>query len=407
MMQSDNHTNVAINGFDGSSSAYRRLAGQIIDSGCNFKLPPSAMTGTLCYVTPSGPAAQVYKHRYAALAAKLWIATSARAGVLAAFLSYAGHFGTYRTYFYQEQNLRIQLYLDVAQRKLKVLSMRHTSCRSHSQSSLVFMSNGGWLTISHMAYAGRVQDQHSDVRCCSSQDQEASVQQKGPDISRLDPALQEQWDHAANAHLGAIDIKPKSGRKVWWICDQCPDGHLHRWEAAVYSRSNGRGCPQCSGHKVCKHNSLATKAPKVAAQWDYGANIGTPDSVVAQSNKSVGWLCEVCGEQWSQPPSYRVSKRKTGCPQCARKAQGKKKLKHPTFAECQDPHSKAVLAEWDHERNALKRNFPHNTSLRSAKQIFWLCNKCPAGQQHSWSAAPYNRTGKMNSGCPFCAGKAA
>ena len=65
-------------------------------------------------------------------------------------------------------------------------------------------------------------------------------------------------------------------------------------------RTRGSGCPQCSGHKVCKHNSLATKAPKVAAQWDYKVNAGTPDSVTAQSNQPVGWLCEVCGEQWSE-----------------------------------------------------------------------------------------------------------
>ena len=64
------------------------------------------------------------------------------------------------------------------------------------------------------------------VRCHSKQDQHAAAQQAGPDISRLDSDLQQQWDHAANAHLG-IDITPQSHRKVGWLCDQCPDGHLH------------------------------------------------------------------------------------------------------------------------------------------------------------------------------------
>ena len=129
--------------------------------------------------------------------------------------------------------------------------------------------------------AGRAQAQHSEARCHSSKGQHAFVQQEGPDLSRLDAALQQQWDHAANARLGNIVIRPCSHKKVWWICDQCPNGHLHRWEATAASRSNGRGCPQCCGHKVCKHNSLATKAPLVAAQWEYEANEGTPDSVVA------------------------------------------------------------------------------------------------------------------------------
>ena len=271
------------------------------------------------------------------------------------------------------------------------------------------LSSGCWLTVSCMAcYAGRAQDQLLDMRCHSTQDQEASVQQKGPNISRLAPALQQQWDHAANSNLGLIDIKPYSNRKVWWICDQCPDGHLHSWEASVANRSNGSGCCQCAGRTVCKHNSLATKAPKVAAQWDYEANAGTPDNVVAHSSQAVGWVCEVCGKTWSATPNKRVTKKSnTGCPQCYKNRRSKNQIKHPTFAECQDPRGKAVLAEWDHERNAANKNFPHNTCLYSNKQIWWLCNKCPAGQQHSWSARPCDRSGKHKSGCPFCAGMAA
>ena len=255
-------------------------------------------------------------------------------------------------------------------------------------------------------YAGKGQDQHLDMRCHCNQGQPAGAQQTGPRISRLDPALQQQWDHAANAHLGPMDITPKNGRKVWWTCEQCPDGHLHSWEATVCHRANGRGCPQCSGHKVCKHNSLATKAPKVAAQWDYAANIGTPNDVVAHSNKLVGWLCEVCGHKWKRSPGTRISQL-SGCSKCSALNRRTKQTKHPTFAECQDSHSKAVLAEWDHERNAPQANFPHNITLKSNKQIFWHCHKCPAGQEHSWTASPDHRTSRSKPGCPFCAGMAA
>ena len=195
--------------------------------------------------------------------------------------------------------------------------------------------------------------------------------------------------------------------KVWWICDQCPDGHLHSWEAALYSRSSGTGCPQCSGHKVCKHNSLSTKAPLVAAQWDFGANDGSPESVSAQSHQLVGWHCGACGHKWNQTPNRRVDKGKRGCPMCAEHTKTKKRIKHPTFAECQDPRGKALLAEWDHERNAAQGNFPQNTSMLSSKQIFWLCTNCPAGQQHSWSAMPNNRYGRGKTGCPCCAGQTA
>ncbi|KAL3140451.1 hypothetical protein ABBQ38_004710 [Trebouxia sp. C0009 RCD-2024] len=253
------------------------------------------------------------------------------------------------------------------------------------------------------AAASRACNQRFAVSCQSYQGQHAHVKEAGPNISNLDPVLQQHWDHAANAQLGNIVIKPQSNKQVWWRCDQCPDGHLHTWSAVVKSRSNGNGCPQCSGRKVCKHNSLATKAPLVAAEWDYEANDGTPEDVVAQSHRLIKWHCKVCGCKWEATPNARVSKRKAGCPQCADVAKTKKRTTHPTFAECNHP----LLAEWDYKRNAAQGHYPDKVRLRSHKQIFWLCTKCPAGQEHSWSAMPLDRTDRKESGCPFCAGKAA
>ena len=213
-----------------------------------------------------------------------------------------------------------------------------------------------------------------------------------PDISRLAPALQEQWDHAANAQLGNVVIRPQSARKAHWVC-------RHSWSASVYNRTNGHDCPQCSNHKVCKHSSLATKAPGVAAQWDYEENDSTPYTIAANSARVVGWLCDVCSHKWTAAPHARVNG-KTGCPQCAL---SQRRRMRPTFAESQHP----LLAEWDHRRNSHLNNFPHDTRLQSDKQIWWLCTKCPAGQEHSWSAPPARRIGRHQSRCPVCAGQAA
>ena len=182
--------------------------------------------------------------------------------------------------------------------------------------------------------------------------------------------------------MGDVVIKPQSHKKASWKCDACSDGHLHQWTASIQGRSNGRGCPQCSGFKVCQHNCLATVAPWAAAQWDYEANaaLGTPDTVVANSIQPVGWHCQVCGHKWTVSPNSRA-KRQSGCPMCARRGAVNR---HPTFADCQHP----LLEEWDHKRNEACGSYPHNTTLRSQKQIFWLCVKCPAGQEHSWSATP-------------------
>ncbi|KAL3153616.1 hypothetical protein ABBQ32_013221 [Trebouxia sp. C0010 RCD-2024] len=288
-------------------------------------------------------------------------------------------------------------------RKSRLLQrLPHTQRTAPSPSKISFHTTGK-IAAKHEVCCCSSQGQHTNVINHSHQGQHAHVMQEGPDISNLDTALQHQWNHAANAQLGIIVIKPYSHKAVWWTCDQCPDGHPHSWSACVAGRTNGSGCPQCIGRQVCKHNSLATKAPLVAAQWDYEANDGTPEDLVAQSHRVVKWHCNVCGCNWEATPNARVSKCKAGCPQCADDAKTKKRTKQPTFAEC----NHRLLAEWDHKRNAAQGYFSDKIRLKSKKPIFWLCTKCSAGQEHSWSARPYNRTGRTKTGCPVCAGMAA
>ena len=62
-----------------------------------------------------------------------------------------------------------------------------------------------------------LQDQQLKVHCHSNHSQHANRQQKGPNFSLLDPAIQQQWDYPANAHLGPINIKPQSARMVQWV----------------------------------------------------------------------------------------------------------------------------------------------------------------------------------------------
>ena len=151
---------------------------------------------------------------------------------------------------------------------------------------------------------------------------------------------------------------------------------MPRWPPAqVCNRTNGSGCPQCIERKVCKHNSLARKHPSVAAQWDYAANVGTPDSVVAHSSQHAAWHCDACVCRWHAQVSAHVSKAKVGCPKCAQNAKSNKRIKQPTIPE--DPF---MLAQWGHCCNAALAPYPDKIRLKSNKQIFWLCSKCLVGQ---------------------------
>jgi len=218
--------------------------------------------------------------------------------------------------------------------------------------------------------------------------------------------LQGQWHGRLNRHLGNIVIKPYSHRKVWWSCDQCPDGFPHVWEAFVNSRMQGRGCPFCSGTEVCQHNTLARKAPQVARFWDAEKNYPlSPDQVTASSRMRAHWKCSVCLHTWQALVTSKAQG-KSGCPRCAKANGGRKadgtRQKHPTFAVAKH----ALLEQWDCEKNRENGNFPDNTTLQSKKLIWWHCKECSNGKVHSWQARADQRTsGKRTTGCPFCDGK--
>ena len=227
-------------------------------------------------------------------------------------------------------------------------------------------------------------------------------QQQGPNVSLLSPKLQQQWDHAKNVHLGNINITPHSNRKVHWICHDCPDGHPHQWEALVRSRTANDGCPLCTGQRVCKHNSVATKAPDVAATWDSTANDGTPHDFTANSTFKKQWHCLVCGHKWLARIGSRIAKQ-DGCPKCARLSFSRQHpVRHPTLAGCNHP----LLKDWDSEANAKEGLFPDKLTLGSSKRVHWVCHKCPLGLTHKYVSVVNSRT-LAGHGCPCCSGRTA
>jgi hypothetical protein len=78
-------------------------------------------------------------------------------------------------------------------------------------------------------------------------------------LETTNPDLAKQWHPAKNGNLTPKDIRSQSHEKVWWVCSQG-----HEWQAKVYSRTAGCGCPYCSGHRACDDNSLQTANPVLA-----------------------------------------------------------------------------------------------------------------------------------------------
>ena len=130
-------------------------------------------------------------------------------------------------------------------------------------------------------------------------------------LESLYPELAKEWDYKKNGILTPQMVTKGSAKKVWWLCKEG-----HNYEASIYNRVSGKGCPYCSGNKVLLgYNDLATTKPELAKEWDYKKNGNlTPQMLTKGSNKKVWWLCKK-GHSYEATISNRASGK--GCPYCS------------------------------------------------------------------------------------------
>lgn len=55
------------------------------------------------------------------------------------------------------------------------------------------------------------------------------------------PDLAKEWNQLKNAGISPKDVSCGSGKLVWWKCSKCGN----EWQATVYNRFYGTGCPLC------------------------------------------------------------------------------------------------------------------------------------------------------------------
>ena len=197
-------------------------------------------------------------------------------------------------------------------------------------------------------------------------------------------ALLAEWAEAENLPLTAQAVSPGSHQKVWW---QCENGHT--WQAVVYARSAGSGCPYCEKKRPQRQiNDLLSFMPRLAAQWDPEKNAPlTPDQVSYGTHRIVWWRCE---KGHSYRAAVKSRSRGTGCPYCAGRAV---LAEENSLAACRPE----LAAQWDTEKNAPF--LPSQVTAGSDKRVWWKCSR-----GHSWKASVSSRT-HGNCGCPVCAGR--
>lgn len=210
--------------------------------------------------------------------------------------------------------------------------------------------------------------------------------------SRPDLVAQLHPEKAANVDPDTVSIG--SHAKVWWAC---PAGEDHQWEAVVYSRAGGMGCPFCSGKRVSATNALSSTHPALAQQMRAAATLNaraTPESVTAGSKRSVWWACHEHPDHVWSAAVYSRTTHNTGCPFCA----GQAACSSNSLAAV-DP---ALAAEFDAAHPGNGGATPETLTRGSRRLAYWRCLVDPT---HSWAAKVYSRSSGI--GCPYCSGRRA
>ena len=65
------------------------------------------------------------------------------------------------------------------------------------------------------------------------------------DFQTARPILAKEWNYGKNGELKPEAFTANSGKKVWWKCSKG-----HEWQATIYNRANGRGCPICNSERT-------------------------------------------------------------------------------------------------------------------------------------------------------------
>ena len=213
--------------------------------------------------------------------------------------------------------------------------------------------------------------------------------QKENSLASVNPELAKQWHPIKNGELSPLNISGGSAKKVWWKCEE---RDYHEWEATIYNRSKGSGCPYCSGRKATRAKSLASVNSKLAKEWHPKRNLSiSPFDVLPLSNKKVWWKCKKGDDhEWEAVIANRS--KGSGCPICL----GQKAVRSNSLAVT----NPELSSQWHPKYNGELT--PFDVTFGSGKKIWWKCEK---GDDHEWKASLYSRSKGLM--CPICAGQKA
>lgn len=161
------------------------------------------------------------------------------------------------------------------------LSPSDVSCGSHKKVLWICEKGHTWeATVKNRVLAG------SGCPYCEHR----AVLKGFNDLETLFPEVAKTW--SPNNTMKPSEVSSSSNREVMWICE-----NKHEWKARVADRTEGHGCPYCTGQRVWKgFNDLATTHPQLIPEWS-DKNL-SPETITYKNRSNVWWHCKRCGNDY-------------------------------------------------------------------------------------------------------------
>jgi len=264
------------------------------------------------------------------------------------------------------------------------------------------------------------------------------------DLVTVNPKLANEWNYEKNGNLKPEDFTANSGKKVWWKCDKG-----HEWQATIYNRNNGNGCPVCSSEKktsfpeyvivyylkkygikvIHRYNKkgyeLDIYIPSKKIAIEYDGNIWHKNRIQNDLEKNL--KCKNYGIKLyriregllslnDSSIDYIIDKNQKDLEEALQKVLSeiiginvdinlkRDAIEIENLREYSEKANSLLLTnldlakEWNYEKNGNLR--PEHFFANSNKKVWWKCSK-----GHEWQATISSRN--KGNGCPYCSGRYA
>ena len=307
----------------------------------------------------------------------------------------------------------------------------------------MIMANSGkkvwWICNKEHEWEASVINRNRGTGCsiCTGQ----QVYKGYNDLATINPKLAKEWNYEKNDKLKPDMVMTNSNRKVWWKCNKG-----HEWQATIYSRNNGNGCPTCAkelqssfpeqaiyfyikkafpdaingDHHLKMELDIFIPSKKIAIEYDgsfWHKNLKSDErkNKICKENKRLLFRVKENIKEESVendylriiPCTYSDAGIKSAIELLVKYLNKKvdvdldrdRALIYSSFINNQKERSLMhinpnVAKEWNNEKNGELK--PDMVMANSGKKVWWICSK-----RHEWQAIIRSRNN--GAGCPICA----